>query len=178
MISKKNDFSEWKENPKIKALVADGKINKPARTSQKGGAKMQFVLPNNFMNNSGKSVGPLIKSKKDLAQLVVVYDDLDLPIGRMKISFNRSSGGHNGLESIIRAVKSTEFVRIRIGISPHTPSGKTKKPLGEKAVIDFILKKFKDTDMVELKKIAKKITEALECFASDGKDRMMSEYNG
>ena len=167
-LAKKLVFSEWKEEGKLKALVATGKIGK---------AKVQFVLPNNFMNNSGKSVGPLIKSKKDLEKLVVIYDDLDLSIGSMKISFNKSSGGHNGLESIIKNVKSQEFVRIRVGISPHTPSGKIKKPSGEKPVIDFLMKDFKDSELADLKKLSKKIAEALECFVSDGKGKMMSLYN-
>ena len=168
LLAKKNDFSEFTLDSKIKALTAVGKIGK---------AKMQFIMPDNFMNNSGKSVAPLIKSKKDLATLVIIYDDLDLPIGRMKISFNRSSGGHNGVESIIKCVKSQEFLRIRIGISPHTPSGKTKKPSGEKAVIDFLMKDFKEAEIAELKKVAKKVGEALELFADEGKDKMMSVCN-
>ena len=167
-IAKKEKFSEWKEDGKLKAFVSSGKIEKQ---------KLQFILPNNFMNNSGQSIAPLIKSKKDLAQFVVIYDDLDIPIGKMKISFNRSSGGHNGVESIIKNVKSQEFVRIRVGISPHTPSVKIKKPSGEKAVMDFLLKDFKDAEIAELKKLSKKITLALETFAESGKDKMMSVYN-
>ena len=54
--------------------------------------KAKFVLPDKFMNNSGKVVAPLIKSKKDLKDLIVIYDDIDLPIGKMKISFDKSSG--------------------------------------------------------------------------------------
>lgn len=168
VLAKKNNFSDWRDDKKTKALISAGKI---------GTKKFQFVLPNNFMNNSGGSVKPLITAKKDLTNLVVIYDDLDIAIGSMKISFNKSSGGHNGLESIIKAVKSQEFVRVRVGISPHTPSGKTKKPSGEKAVLDFLLKNFKEAELAELKKLSKKIGEALECFATDGKDKMMSIYN-
>lgn len=168
LIAKKNDFSDWRDDKKTKALFSAGKI---------GTKKFQFVLPNNFMNNSGGSVKPLIASKKDLETLVVVYDDLDIPMGSLKISFNKSSGGHNGVESIIKCVKSQEFLRIRVGISPHTPGGKMKKPLGEKPVLDFLLKDFKDTEIAELKKLSKKITDALECFAVDGKDKMMSQFN-
>ncbi|MBP7805170.1 MAG: aminoacyl-tRNA hydrolase [Candidatus Pacebacteria bacterium] len=168
LIAKKNDFTDWRDDKKTRALFATGKL---------GTKKFQFVLPNNFMNNSGGSVKPLVKSKKDLEDLVVVYDDLDIPMGSMKISFNKSSGGHNGVESIIKSVKSQQFVRIRVGISPHTASGKMKKPSGEKPVLDFLLKDFKEAEFAELKKLSKKITLALECYATDGKDKMMSLYN-
>jgi PTH1 family peptidyl-tRNA hydrolase len=136
--------------------------------------KIKFVLPDKFMNNSGKVVAPLIKSKEDLKDLVVIYDDIDLPIGKMKISFNRSSGGHNGLGSIIKALKSEEFVRIRIGISPSTPSGKTKKP---KDVLKFLLGEYKEKELSELKKLSKKVVLALETIFTEGKDKAMSLYN-
>jgi PTH1 family peptidyl-tRNA hydrolase len=163
-----NNFPDWKEDGKIKALISKGELD---------GEKMTFVLPNNFMNNSGKSVLPLIKNKKDLDKLVVIYDDLDLPIGKIKLSYNRSSGGHNGLGSIIKNVKSEEFLRIRVGVSPHTPSGKTKKPKGEDAVLKFLLKEFKEPEMKEIKKIAKIISEALVTTSSSGKDKAMSIFN-
>ncbi|MFA4975616.1 MAG: aminoacyl-tRNA hydrolase [Candidatus Paceibacterota bacterium] len=136
--------------------------------------KVKFVYPDKFMNNSGKVVGPLIKSKKDLKDLVVIYDDIDLPIGKMKISFNRSSGGHNGLGSIIKALKSEEFVRIRVGISPVTPSGKIKKP---KDVLKFLLGEYKEKELSELKKLSKKVAQALETIVTEGKDKAMSLYN-
>ena len=136
--------------------------------------KIKFLLPDKFMNNSGKVVAPLIKSKKDLKDLIVIYDDIDLPIGKMKISFNRSSGGHNGLGSIIKALKSEEFLRIRIGISPVTPSGKTKKP---KDVLKFLLGDYKEKELAELKKLSKKVTQAIETIFTEGKDKAMSLYN-
>ena len=139
--------------------------------------KVKFVFPDKFMNNSGKVVAPLIKSKKDLKDLVVIYDDIDLPIGKMKISFNRSSGGHNGLGSIIKALKSEEFLRIRIGTSPATPSGKIRKPKGEKDVLKFLLGKFKEKELAELKKLSKKVVEALQVIFTEGKDKAMSLYN-
>jgi PTH1 family peptidyl-tRNA hydrolase len=167
-LAKKFEFGDWKEDGKLKALVSKGKI---------AGKGTSLIMPDNFMNNSGASVSPLIESKKDLEKLVVIYDDIDLPIGRIKISFNRSSGGHNGLESIIKKVRSQEFVRIRVGICPTTPTGKHKKPTGEKAVIDFLMKEFRESEVVELKKVAKKIAESLETFVADGLPKMMSIYN-
>ena len=137
----------------------------------------KFVTPDTFMNNSGPVVANALAGKKALKDLVVVYDDIDLPLGKVKISFNRSSGGHNGLGSVIRALKSEEFVRIRIGISPATPSGKVKKPKGEKAVINFILGEFKKSELDILKKLSKKVAEIVEMVFFEGKDKAMSIYN-
>lgn len=139
--------------------------------------KIKFLIPDTFMNSSGKAVAPLIKTKKDLKDLVVIYDDIDLPLGRMKISFNRSSGGHNGLGSVIKALKSEEFLRIRIGIAPETPSGKLRKPKGEKAVLNFLLGEFKKSELDELKKLSKKVVEAIEIIFSESKEKAMSLYN-
>lgn len=139
--------------------------------------KIKFLTPDTFMNNSGKAVAPLIKEKKDLKDLVVIYDDIDLPIGKMKISFNRSSGGHNGLGSIIKSLKSEEFLRIRIGIAPVTPSGKLRKPKGEKAVLNFLLGEFKKPELETLKKLSKTVALAVETIFTESKDKAMSLYN-
>ncbi len=168
LLAKKFDFSEWKEDIKIKALVAKGKI---------AGKGVSFVLPNNFMNNSGGSVAPLIESKKDLEKLIIIYDDLDIPVGKIKISFNRSSGGHNGVESVIKKVHSQEFARVRVGICPATPTGKMKKPVGEKAIIDFLMKEFRDVEITELKKVTKRIGDTLEIFVTKGLSQAMNIGN-
>jgi len=141
------------------------------------GSKIKFIKPDKFMNNSGKVVAPFIKSKKDLENLVVIYDDIDLPLGKIKISFNRSSGGHNGLGSIIKALKSEEFLRIRVGISPSTPKGVVKKPKGEKAVLNFLLGEFKKPELETIKKLSKKVTEAVETIYNESKEKAMSIYN-
>ena len=152
-----------RQNPSSRAKLTTGQV--------------KFITPDTFMNNSGKAIVPFIKSKKDLKNLIVIYDDVDLPIGKMKISYDRSSGGHNGLESIIKKLKSREFVRIRVGIAPTTPSGKIKKPKGEEAMLKFLLGKFKEPELKELKKLSKKIGEALEVIFTEGKDKAMSLYN-
>lgn len=167
-IAKANDFSDWKVDMKTKSLRAKGEIEKE---------KFDFMLPETFMNNSGNAVAPVIDDKKKLKNLVVVYDDLDIPVGSLKISFNRSSGGHNGLASIIKKVKSQEFVRIRIGVSPKTPTGKIKKPSGEDKILKFLLGEFKDDELKELKKMSKKIAEIITMISSDGHPKAMSLYN-
>jgi PTH1 family peptidyl-tRNA hydrolase len=173
-IAKANDFSEWKNDMKLKSLRSHGEIGKPARA---GGEKFDFIMPETFMNNSGNAVMQVIDNPKKLKNLVVVYDDIDLPIGSLKVSFNRSSGGHNGLGSVIKKVKSQEFVRVRIGVSPTSPSGKLKKPKGEEAVLKFLLGKYKEDELKEIKKISKKVAEILVMLSSEGKEKAMSVYN-
>lgn len=140
-------------------------------------AKVKFLTPDTFMNNSGKAVAPLVKSKKDLADLVVVYDDIDLPLGKIKISFNRSSGGHNGLGSIIKSLKSEEFVRIRVGVSPSNTKGVAKKPKGEEKVLKFLLGEFKKEELAEIKKLSKRVALAIDTFYAEGLGKAMSIYN-
>ena len=139
--------------------------------------KIKFITPDTFMNNSGPAVAKALAGKKALKDLIIIYDDIDLPLGKMKISFNRSAGGHRGLHSVIRALKSEEFLRIRIGIAPATPSGKIKKPKGEKAVINFILGEFKKSELETLKKLSKKVAETVDMIFVEGKEKAMSMFN-
>jgi PTH1 family peptidyl-tRNA hydrolase len=142
-----------------------------------GQGKIKFVTPDTFMNNSGPAVAKALVDKKALKDLIIIYDDIDLPLGKMKISFNRSSGGHNGLGSIIKSLKSEEFLRIRVGISPTTPKGVVKKPKGEKAVLNFLLGEFKKPELETIKKLSKKVAEAVEVIFSESKEKAMSLYN-
>ena len=128
------------------------------------------------MNNSGGCVKPLIKTKKEAASVVVLHDDVDLPFGTTKISYNRGSGGHKGVESIVRALKTSEFIRLRLGVSPTTPSGKTKKPDSEK-VSDFIVANFKPAELDELKKIIKQAKKVVESMIEEGYEKAMNLYN-
>ncbi len=139
--------------------------------------KVKVVESEEFMNNSGRAIAKVVKAKKDAEKLVVIYDDLDLGLGTVKISFNKGSGGHRGLESVIKAVKTREFTRVRIGVSPTTASGKVKKPEGEQKVLDFILAKFKPTEQETLKKVYKKVAQIVETIVTEGRDRAMNEFN-
>jgi len=156
---KKNGFLEWQLNKKAKALTSGGKIGKH---------DIDLILPDAYMNKSGLSLKGFITSVKAAHSTVVVYDDLDLPIGKMKISFNRSSGGHRGVESIEKNLKTREFIRLRVGVTPATAGGKLKKPHVEKEVVDFILGKFKKTEGEELKKVYKRAATSLEEIISLG----------
>lgn len=160
--------AEWKADKKLNAIVAKVKLGKTPVT---------LVLPETFMNKSGLSLKSQVKSLKDAEKLFVIYDDLDMPFGSAKISFNKSSGGHRGLESIIKAIKTEKFARVRVGISPKTSSGKIKKPKGEEAVTKVILGKFKEEELTTLKKLSKKVNEALETFVSEGLEKAMTGFN-
>ncbi len=139
--------------------------------------KIKFLTPDTFMNKSGMAVAKLVKTKKDLENLVVVYDDIDLPLGKIKISFNRSSGGHNGVGSIIKSLKSEEFVRIRIGITPATANGKLKKVHGEKDVLKFLLGEFKKPELEKIKKLSKEVAEILEVIFDESREKAMTLFN-
>ncbi|MFA5764065.1 MAG: aminoacyl-tRNA hydrolase [Candidatus Paceibacterota bacterium] len=152
---------EWKEDKKLRSEVVKVKVGKNTALLMK---------PNTFMNKSGEAVKSLIKSKKAAETLVVVHDDMDIPFGRIKLSFNKSSGGHKGVESIMRAVKTEGFIRMRIGISPANAKGIVKKPQGDKAVGDFILGKYKPSEQDALKKIMKRAGEGLELLVKEGRD--------
>lgn len=139
---------------------------------------VKVFVPETYMNLSGKAVVKVVKSKLAAKKLIVIYDDLDLPLGSMKISYDRGSGGHNGLESVVKALKTREFIRIRIGIAPVTPSGKMKKrPGGGGELEKYILSEFKKTELDVLKKVFKNIATAVETIKDEGREIAMGEFN-
>jgi len=160
-FAKKHNFTEFEENKSIKAHISKGKIGKETVT---------LVLPETFMNRSGAVVKELVKNEKAAQKLVVVYDDFQLPLGKLKMSYNRSSGGHNGLESIIKALKTEAFARIRVGLSKANAKGVAKIPRGPEEVEKFILGEFKKEELDVLKKVAKDVSEGIETFVAEGRD--------
>jgi len=168
LISKKLELENFKEDKKAHALRSKGAVE---------GKKIEAVFPNNFMNNSGASVKPFVASVKDLEKIIVVYDDIDLPLGTVRISYNRGSGGHNGLSSIAKALKSEAFVRIRVGVSPSKASGKTKKPDSGEGVLKFLLGNFRPKELEELKKISKTVLLSLILLVTEDRERAMNEIN-
>ncbi|MBY0473133.1 aminoacyl-tRNA hydrolase [Patescibacteria group bacterium] len=141
------------------------------------GKKVTILLPDTYMNNSGAAFKKLVTSKKQAEQLVVLQDELDLPLGKVKLSFGSSSGGHNGINSIHKALKTKDFVRIRIGISPSTSSGRVRKPQGEDKVVAFVLGKFKATEQDKLKKSKKLVRDAIELLVTEGRDKATMEIH-
>ncbi len=144
-------------NKTVNAQISKGLIGKNSVT---------FILPDTMMNLSGKSVASFIKSKKAAEKLLVIHDDLDLPLGTIKMVFGRGSGGHKGVESIMRAIKTNDFARIRMGISGMGKKNQTKKVSGDEKVIKHVIGKWKPDEEAVVKKVMKKVSETIQLFTT------------
>lgn len=138
---------------------------------------VEIALPDTMMNRSGKSVMQFVRSKNAAKKLVILRDDLDLPIGTIKMSFGRGSGGHKGVESIMSALKTKDFAQIKIGISPTTQKGKLQKPSGDEKVISHVLGKFSPKERKSIARANARAIEALGVFISDGIEEAMRFAN-
>ncbi len=169
MVAERFGFLTWEEKTKLKIDITDGII---------GRRKVVAILPNTFMNHSGAAVKKYVTSKKKAEKLIVIYDDIDLPLGRIKISKGRGAGGHNGVTSIIKSLGTRDFIRIRVGVSPKVRgSSQPKKPEGEKKVLDFLMGDFKKQEYVALELLAKDVAEAIEMILTKGLETAMNTYN-
>ena len=151
-------FPDFVLKKNAQSLLSEGIID---------GSKVQLVLPEVYMNLSGKVIPSFVKSKTAARRLLIIRDELDMPLGTMKMTYGRGSGGHKGAESIMRALKTKDFAQIKIGISGTTLKGKLKKPADEEKVIKHVIGKFKAEEELKLKKKFDKITLAVEAFAHD-----------
>lgn len=159
LVAKQEGFDDFVFNKKANALVARGAIE---------GENATLVLPETMMNLSGKAVGTFVKSPKAAKSLLVIHDDLDLPLGTLKMVFARGSGGHKGVESVMRAIKTDAFARIRIGISGVGKKNQAKKVSGEEKVIKQVIGKWKPAEEAVVKKVLKKAAETIRLFAVFG----------
>ena len=133
------------------------------------GAIIELVKPQTFMNLSGESLACLIKKNgRSAEKLIVISDDLALPIGKIRLRTKGSDGGHNGLKSIIACLKTQEFTRLRIGIQPEHRLNDTKR---------FVLEKFSKNDLETIEKVLETSVEAIRKVISDGAEKAMAEFN-
>lgn len=129
--------------------------------------------PTTFMNESGKAVKKLTHDLRLITNdLWVIHDDLDLPLGEVRIVKNRSSAGHKGVQSIIDELKTKNFARFRIGIKP------TAQNLRPATIDKFVLQKFNKEEEKIVKKVIKKTCQAVELALKEGLEKAMSKYNG
>ncbi|HWS99027.1 MAG TPA: aminoacyl-tRNA hydrolase [Pyrinomonadaceae bacterium] len=136
------------------------------------GRRVELVKPQTYMNLSGESVACLLgkqESKEAAArEMIVISDDLALPFGTIRLRRRGSAGGHNGLKSVIAALKTDEFMRLRIGIQPEHPVGDTKS---------FVLDEFARGERAALAEILERSAAALRAVLRDGIDKAMALYN-
>ena len=141
-------------------------------------AERRVILakPRTFVNQSGRAVSPLLQRfRLSPQQLLVVYDDLDLPLGRVRLRPSGSHGGHRGMRSIVEAIGSQDFPRIRIGIGrPKVAGEPTWEP---EAVVDYVLSPMTAEERRILDEAAATAAEAILCLLSEGVEAAMNRYN-
>lgn len=146
-----------KERARIAELRLDGQL-------------VVLAIPTTFMNLSGESVRPLLKryGLSDLARLVVVHDELDLPCGRVRIKVGGGLAGHNGLKSIHSHVHKSDFSRVRIGIG---------RPTGQQDVADFVLRRPGKAERVALDVATVVVADSIDQIVHEGLERAMNAVN-
>ena len=151
--------ASWEEKRQFKCLWAKGNF---------AGQSVILAKPQTYMNLSGESVAPLVRySNATAADLLVIQDDIDLPVGRLRVRKNGSCGGHNGIRNIIERLGTQEFVRLKIGV------GKDKSN-----VIAHVLGKFDPATRQTMDRVVAAAVKAAAAILRDGPDRAMNAYNG
>jgi PTH1 family peptidyl-tRNA hydrolase len=143
------------------ALVAEVRV---------GTCRVTLAFPQTFMNDSGRSVAPLVRRHgiEDLHRLVIVHDELDLPTGRLKVKVGGGLAGHNGLKSIKAHLHTDDFVRVRIGVG---------KPPGSQAGRDYVLRRPGKAEQTELDVMVERAADAVETVLNEGADAAMARFN-
>ena len=144
---------------KHKALVGEGMIS---------GQKVLLVKPQTYMNLSGESVREVIEYyKPDIGNLIVIYDDLDIPAGQLRIRKKGSAGTHNGMRSVIYQLQTDLFPRVRIGIGNSHKAG----------LISFVIGGFKKEEKEIIENAVVKAAKAVELILESGIEKAMADYN-
>lgn len=155
-----HDFSRWKKARKVKAEVSEGMVRNKT---------IILAKPLTFMNLSGQAVKSLvdyyeIKPK----ELIIIHDDIDISLGKIRLAENRGSAGHRGIQSIIKEL-GKNFIRLRAGIKPKDPKLKN--------VDKFVLLKFNKKEEKVIEKITERTLEAIEVMIKKGLSRAMNKFN-
>ncbi|MGL5831779.1 MAG: aminoacyl-tRNA hydrolase [Waterburya sp.] len=151
-----------KENKRFQGLFAEG--------VSPSGQKVRLLKPLTYMNRSGQAVRAVTDwYKVEPRSVLVIYDDMDLPVGRLRMRLSGSAGGHNGMKSIIAHLGSQEFARLRIGIG---------KSDGEKGTINHVLGKFAPEEFKTIDEILYISLKAIELGLKEGIEQSMNRYNG
>ena len=137
-----------------------------------GEKRLAVAIPTTFMNESGRAVGPLIRRHgiDDFARLVIVHDELDLPVGRLRVKFGGGLAGNNGLKSVRNHLKTDEFSRIRIGVG--------KPEAGAMKGADYVLRRPARRERSELERVVGEAADAVEFLLDNNVEAAMNQFNG
>ncbi len=135
------------------------------------GRAVQLIKPHTYMNRSGAAVSPLRAEPgfDPTADLLVLVDEVALPVGRFRIRGKGSAGGHNGLKSIEGALRSQEYARLRIGVGPLPPEYDD--------MADFVLERFEADEARAITELLDPMADAVECWVTDGIETAMNRHN-
>lgn len=141
------------------------------------GSEVVLAKPQTYMNSSGQSVVRLVKKfNVSLDDLIIINDDLDLPLGKIRVRQGGSSGGHKGVESTIAALGSRDFLRVRVGIGrPVLPDGSAQ--ISEDDIIAYVLSDFTPDEKEEIARVIPRVDEAILCLLTEGVIAAMNRYN-
>jgi peptidyl-tRNA hydrolase, PTH1 family len=167
-IRDKAHFSSLAADSGMSGRVAEGSV---------GGVATMMLYPDTFMNNSGTAVKKFVP-KTDLQRLIVIHDDIDIPLGEIKLNKGRGDGGNNGIKSIIEKLGTKDFIRIRIGIAPRSFwTGEVKRPKGGGPLERFVLKEFTRSEAVKLEEAKERAYAALHEILKNGLESAMNKFN-
>jgi PTH1 family peptidyl-tRNA hydrolase len=159
------------KNWQVTDWAAEKKFHAKAARVERNGQRVMLVRPQTYMNDSGESVGAMMGFYHvPAAGLMVVVDDADLPLGRIRLRPRGSSGGHHGLESIEQHLGSRDFARLRVGI------GRTAD--GRREITNYVLAPFAAEEMPLLDAVLAAAAGQIECWLDDGMEQAMNEFNG
>lgn len=180
-IVNRGDFSDIQTDRYTHSLVSLGCVKRTARILpvSPDGAERDLIiaLPETFMNRSGEAVRELVKKYELTSEdVVVVYDDIDLPYGRIKISKDRGDGGHNGIKSVVEHLGTKNFSRIRVGICPTDESGEKSKPHKE-VVSRYVLGHLSAKETETFARVVDRVEEALDYVSVRGVEEAMNAMN-
>ena len=140
-------------------------------TLEVGGVKVLLMKPVTYMNLSGEAVGEAARFYKlPPERVLVISDDVSLPLGKLRIRKGGSAGGHNGLKSIIQHLGTDQFPRIKVGVG--------QKPHPDYDMADWVLSKFAGEDLKTITEAIRKAADAVECLIQEGPDKAMNRFNG
>ncbi|MBX2866707.1 aminoacyl-tRNA hydrolase [Candidatus Kaiserbacteria bacterium] len=137
------------------------------------GQEVRLLLPTTYMNKSGSAVKKALHLPEGL---IVVHDELALPLGEFKIGYNQGAGSHNGVQSIIDALGMKAFTRLRVGISPTSFFGNMRPPKGERRA-KFVLQTFSKKEMSTVEAMLPEVLTALETILTQGREKAMNQFN-